>query len=116
MGAPNVSSAMETMSIARTTPAQKPRGFIKRRRFSGALLAVGAETGIAGSKATVLTLGLYRFHPSEVPEINVVGQFEFSSKKQILRCAQDDSIERKSVILSAAKDLLSPGEIQTDPL
>jgi hypothetical protein len=33
MGAPKVSRAIFTMSIARTTPAQKPRGFSNNTRF-----------------------------------------------------------------------------------
>src|SRR5947209_2490129 len=33
MGAPKVSNAICTMSIARTTPAQKPRGLSKRTRL-----------------------------------------------------------------------------------
>jgi hypothetical protein len=33
MGAPNVSSAILTISTARTTPAQKPRGFKSMTRF-----------------------------------------------------------------------------------
>src|SRR6266853_4055348 len=33
MGGPKASSAMRTISIARTTPAQNPRGFSKSRFF-----------------------------------------------------------------------------------
>jgi hypothetical protein len=33
MGAPKVSSAIFTMSMARTTPAQKPRGFSNNTLF-----------------------------------------------------------------------------------
>src|SRR3974390_2630258 len=33
MGGPNASKAMRTTSIARTTPAQKPRGFSKSNVF-----------------------------------------------------------------------------------
>src|SRR5271165_698817 len=39
MGAPKVSRAIFTTSMARTTPAQKPRGLSRRTRFS-----VGAES------------------------------------------------------------------------
>src|SRR5512146_1980186 len=33
MGGPNVSRAMRTLSMARTTPAQKPRGLSNKRLF-----------------------------------------------------------------------------------
>src|SRR5579862_948608 len=54
MGAPKVSRAILTMSMARTTPAQKPRGLSKSTRFVG--VEVSVESVFVGwSKAVVVT-------------------------------------------------------------
>src|SRR6476646_145853 len=55
MGAPNVSSAIRTMSIARTTPAQKPRGFSSRTL----LVQMESSDTTAGEESAVSVVTLY---------------------------------------------------------
>src|ERR1700722_4208073 len=56
MGAPKVSRAILTMSTARTTPAQKPRGFSSKTRLPA---LSGAEVGTELS-VEVFTPSVYR--------------------------------------------------------
>src|SRR3954471_11687640 len=50
MGAPYCSSARSTISIARSTPAQKPRGFASRTSMSAAIFSrCGPPRGRAGA-------------------------------------------------------------------
>src|SRR5271163_716904 len=56
MGAPKVSRAIFTTSIARTTPAQKPRGFSRRTRFSICVESdCMREVGVSSIDAVTLT-------------------------------------------------------------
>src|SRR5579883_212756 len=60
MGAPKVSSAIFTISIARTTPAQKPRGLSNKTRFS----AVGRVSMVVAVTSTSIP----------VPDTTGIGQ------------------------------------------
>src|ERR1700741_4459342 len=55
MGAPKVSSAIFTMSMARTTPAQKPRGLRRRTRLFTDREPLTGST-VRGSRVVVVTL------------------------------------------------------------
>src|ERR1700761_6954356 len=69
MGAPKFSSAMRTTSMARTTPAQNPRGFRSRTRFSEAEEAL-RSVALGVSIVMAVTLLLYRdngFAPAMFP-------------------------------------------------
>lgn len=68
MGAPNVSSAIFTMSTARTTPAQKPRGLSKRTRLVPAELS--AELLTVGSTVAVVTSSSIPRYPVFEPFLN----------------------------------------------
>src|ERR1700678_549374 len=59
MGAPKVSRAILTMSMARTTPAQKPRGLSSKTRFWLARLSARPRLGTV-SWARSVTLQVYQ--------------------------------------------------------
>src|SRR5271170_27286 len=59
MGAPKVSRAIFTTSIARTTPAQKPRGLSRRTRFS-IFEASDGGLGVLVSRVVGVTFVVYR--------------------------------------------------------
>src|SRR5260370_39661148 len=59
MGAPKVSSAIFTISMARATPAQKPRGLSSRTRFWLARLSARPRLGTV-SWARSVTLQVYQ--------------------------------------------------------
>src|SRR5664279_3524103 len=76
MGAPKVSSAIFTTSMARTTPAQKPRGFNSKIRFSvnGEPSRVPAELASVSLICTALSI------PSPAP----LGQGSGGSNQEVI--------------------------------
>ena len=55
------------MSIARTTPAQNPRGLRRRTRL---VTEVTSGTLVTGSRMVAVTLQVYRFHPNPTSDLH----------------------------------------------
>src|ERR1700727_2589487 len=91
MGAPKVSRAILTMSMARTTPAQKPRGLRRSTRLSTAesflRSRVEIEAGI-DSKAVEVTLLVYQ-------SLNQEGAYESDSSRLLIQ-SQNGLFARES--------------------
>src|SRR5450756_230082 len=68
MGAPKVSSAICTISMARTTPAQNPRGLSRSTRFVFTGLSFGRTS--ERSRAVVVTPQVYLVHPFKWVKVN----------------------------------------------
>src|ERR1019366_8639179 len=95
MGAPKVSSAIFTMSIARTTPAQKPLGLSNNTLFSLGEASAWVPLGME-SRVVVVTL-------SSIPTTALKGQqirpravVQFPSRQPFVR---DCVVESLAVVL-----------------
>src|SRR5450631_3001424 len=76
MGAPKVSSAILTTSMARTTPAQKPRGFNSKIRFS----VNGEPSRVPAKLATVSLICT----TSSIPSPDPLGQGSGGSNQEVI--------------------------------
>src|SRR5580698_2382284 len=100
IGAPKVSSAICTMSMARTTPAQKPRGFRSRTRFAGVpvtlwLISSGARVeAFTPLSIRVSANGRTRFEPFPVQ----FGQAQWAVRQVREIRLQGDPAEKAGVV------------------
>lgn len=111
MGAPNVSSAILTTSIARTTPAQKPRGFNSRTRFSATTEPASAPAENV-SEVVAVTMTKYTVLPG-LKTVAVVGSLQPRRPLPILCLSRADQAPSK--VREPAAALLRATRITRNP-